>query len=206
MEATISKTKRKILKPKLLKEKYIKPLYHGLEMSMDDFLEWQPAIVDHWKNELQNNKVLSTEEKMKQSEAYILKNISRAFTNTLYWKKGGDLFSELNFKIESIETIRIPDLCYLNHDEILNARNKKNIIPTFIIEVVSTYDNSNGYEQKLREYFECGVQCVWLIYPIYKEVKVYTSIRNCMICLENDICSAAPALPEFEIVCDKIFE
>jgi Uma2 family endonuclease len=204
MEATLEK--RKTAKTTLQKEKYVKPLYHGLEMSIEDFLDWKPEIVDNWKNELINSKIVSSEEKMKQSEAFILKNINRVFCNTIYWKNGGELFSELKFKINSLETVRIPDLCFMNSEEILKAKIKTNIIPSFIIEIVSTFDQSNGYEQKLREYFQCGVQCVWLIFPIYKEVKVYTSIRNCTICLENDICSAAPALPEFELICDKIFE
>jgi hypothetical protein len=49
------------------------------------------------------------------------------------------------------------------------------------------------------------LKIVWLIFPEEKEVHVYTSRREVKICIENDICSASPILPEFEIGVDKLF-
>ncbi len=206
MESTLKKPKRNPKKTTLYKENFVKPLYHGLEIALDDFLEWKPEIIDNWKNEWKNNKIESIKQRMDKKHWYIQKIIERAFIKTRYFQEGNDLLSEAKIILEDTNTVRIPDLAYFTNQQIIDGKNGLNPVPAFIIEIVSTFDQLNSYEQKLREYFQCGVQCVWLIFPIYKEVKVYTSIRNCMICLENDLCSASPALHEFELICDKIFE
>ncbi|MFN0050090.1 MAG: Uma2 family endonuclease [Cytophagales bacterium] len=208
MEALKEKSKIKSVKSRIAtqKEKFVKPLYSGLEMDLEEYQVWKPDIIDSWKYELIDGKLEANEEKMKQKEAFILKNITRNFSKTIYWQNGGELFSEMRFKSNISNTVRIPDLCFLSESQIIDAKNEINIVPSFIIEIVSTFDQTNGYEQKLREYFQNGVQCLWLIYPIFKEVKVYTSIRDIKICLEQDICSASPALPDFELVTEQIFE
>ena len=49
-----------------------------------------------------------------------------------------------------------------------------------------------------------GVKVVWNIYPELEAVYVYTSRREVKICIESDVCSAKPVLPEFEIGVDVL--
>jgi hypothetical protein len=41
--------------------------------------------------------------------------------------------------------------------------------------------------------------------PQQKLVYVYTSRRDVKICIENDVCSAAPVLTDFQIAADQLF-
>lgn len=74
-----------------------------------------------------------------------------------------------------------------------------------MIEIISTNDNLNKVEEKITEYFKAGVKVIWNILPEQKLVYVYTSRKQVQICMDDDICSAAPVLPEFEVKVGEIF-
>ena len=76
----------------------------------------------------------------------------------------------------------------------------------FAIEIISLHDKINEFETKLKEYFANGVQVVWQIIPLSETVKVYTSVKNVQICQGNDVCSAAPALPNFQMTVADILK
>lgn len=75
----------------------------------------------------------------------------------------------------------------------------------FVIEVISKNDQINEVEEKIIEYFENGVQVVWVIFPKIKKVEIYTSIQVVKICFGDNICSAAPVMPDFNISVNEIF-
>ncbi len=66
-------------------------------------------------------------------------------------------------------------------------------------------DKPYKIEKKLTQYFEAGAGGILLKigWNIYQETKlnyVYTSRKTVRICMEDDICSAAPVLPDFGIM------
>jgi Uma2 family endonuclease len=79
-----------------------------------------------------------------------------------------------------------------------------------VIEIISNNDQINQLEKKITEYFKAGaggvpLKVIWNIIPEQEVVYVYTSRRDVKTCLENDICSAKPVLPDFEISASAIF-
>jgi Uma2 family endonuclease len=46
---------------------------------------------------------------------------------------------------------------------------------------------------------------VWLISPIHKKVRVFTSPKDVKIYTSDDICSGAPAVPDFQLSVNQIF-
>jgi Uma2 family endonuclease len=90
--------------------------------------------------------------------------------------------------------------------QIEQAREGELPVPIFVIELVSMSDKFDYYDTKLEEYFSVGVQTVWLISPAQKKVRVFTSPKEVKICTDNDLCSAAPALPDFTITPNQLFE
>ena len=74
-------------------------------------------------------------------------------------------------------------------------------------EVVATKEEvkSEKVEEKLAEYFKSTVQVVWHIYPENHVVYVYTSRKNVKVCTDDDVCSATPVLPDFEIGVNELF-
>jgi Uma2 family endonuclease len=101
--------------------------------------------------------------------------------------------------------MRRPDIAYLSDEEGKRANDGEEIIPAFMVEIISTNDNLNKVEEKITEYFKAGVKVIWNILPEQKLVYVYTSRKQVQICMDDDICSAAPVLPEFEVKVSEIF-
>jgi Uma2 family endonuclease len=180
------------------------PKYDGNAMSLEEFQNWkqeEEGIKYEW-----NNGVVEADEKIRTDEIYIFRNITKAFQIQNNSKNPGYFISEVNLFLKDLNKIRRPDIAFFNEDEIKKSKSDKYMIPRFIIEIVSDSNSANEIELKVREYFSNGVQVVWCIYPNLKVVKVYKSIREVAICLENDECDAVPVIPNFKISVNEIFE
>ena len=79
------------------------------------------------------------------------------------------------------------------------------MIPEFVVEIISETDELYKIEDKLTEYFKAGVKVVWNIVPDHEIVYVYTSRKSVKICTDDDVCSAASVLPEFDIKVSEKF-
>ena len=101
--------------------------------------------------------------------------------------------------------VRIPDLAYFTRQQMVESANGNEPIPMFVIEIISANDSINAVNQKLKEYFDAGVQVVWHIFPQQQLVYVYKSVKNVFIASDDDMCTAQPALPDFSIKAKDIF-
>ena len=170
-----------------------------LPRTMSEFQNWEPN--DGYKYEWNDGELIKFMGMNKlQVKVYDI-------LNTLFIKKGfwetATFVSEYDVQLTGIQ-MRRPDIAYLTKEQIEAADKGTDAIPEFVIEIFSGNDNINKVEEKIGEYYKAGIKVVWLIFPENKSVHVYTSRRNVKICIENDICSAAPVLPEFEIGVDML--
>lgn len=159
------------------------------------FLNWKPET--RYKYEWNKGKIEKTD-KMKQLEFFILKALSRLFVKTNAYQNGAELLTEGDV-LTSSEQLRRPDLAYYTESQIIETTKGINQVPTFVIEIISPSDNQNKILEKNQEYFSAGVQLIWLIMPNLKQVHIYSSPKKVQICTDDDICSAKPVLPDFEI-------
>jgi Uma2 family endonuclease len=141
---------------------------------------------------------------MKQNELYIIRNLTLLFMTTQASQNGGWLMPEVEVWTSTTQW-RKPDIAFFTKEQIRAGENNQNSIPPFVIEVLSTFDPINIVTNKLIEYFKAGVQVVWHIFPEQQMVYVFTSPKHVTICEGEDICSAAPALPDFTIAARDIF-
>lgn len=74
-----------------------------------------------------------------------------------------------------------------------------------MIEVILPTDESEKVQAKRSKYFRAGVQIVWYILPEIREVHVCTSPKLIQVCTDEDICSAAPVLPDFSLTVNALF-
>ncbi|MCS7014086.1 MAG: Uma2 family endonuclease [Chloroherpetonaceae bacterium] len=195
--ATLTATK---LRTKKRREQ--KPLYDGKKMSLEKFLDFKAE--DGFKYEWNNGFLEAREKMIKAAEFYLVNNLQRAFLNTSAFKQGSALLTESVCPI-SEGKYRVPDLAVFTKEQIERAKEGEQPVPIFVIELVSESDRMSYYDEKLDEYFSAGVQCVWLILPMRKKVSVFTSPKEVKICTDDDICSAAPAIPDFQISVNQIF-
>ena len=140
---------------------------------------------------------------MNKKQVYIYDLLLDLFFDKGY-KKNGTLVSEYDTMISDIQIQRL-NIAYLTKEQIVQTRMGTDVIPEFVIEILSESDNVNKVEEKIAEYFKAGVSIVWNIYIEQKVIYVYTSRRDVKICIEDDVCSAKPVLPDFEISVNQIF-
>lgn len=173
-----------------------------LPRTLEEFLVWEPN--DGFKYEWNDGEIIKFE-KMKKKHLVIIRTLNRLFVVTAAHQHGGELIMEQDVMLTGIQ-MRRPDLAYFSGEQIDNSvSSNDDPIPAFLIEVVSPSDDAEKVEEKLVEYFKSTVQVVWHIYPENQVVYVYTSRKSVKICTDDDICSAAPVLPDFEISVNELF-
>ena len=141
---------------------------------------------------------------MNKKQVYIYDVLAKLFS-----KKGlfeiGSLVAEYDTMLSGIQ-MRRPDIAFLTDEQIQKGKHGEDVIPEFVIEIISESDQFYKIEDKITEYFKAGVKVIWNIIPEHKLVYIYTSRKTVKICSDNDICSAEPVLPDFKISVNGIFE
>jgi Uma2 family endonuclease len=59
---------------------------------------------------------------------------------------------------------------------------------------------------KIKDYFQAGTQCVWLIYPLERTVHVYDGPKVVRILTEEDELDGGAALPGFRLSVATLFQ
>jgi Uma2 family endonuclease len=167
--------------------------------TLEEFILWESE--DGFKYEWNDGELIKFVG-MNRKHLKLIHILNRLFLKTEAHQRGGELIQENDVMLSGIQ-MRRPDLAFFSAEDIANSTDEEPI-PAFTIEVISENDNINKVEEKIGEYYKAGVKVVWLIFPESKSVHVYTSRRDVKVCIENDICSAKPILPEFEIGVDEL--
>ena len=182
----------------MVSEKEIKS---ELPRTLAEFMIWESN--DGYKYEWNDGELIKFSG-MNRKQVKIYDILNTIFIEKNYWKVG-TFVAEYDVQLSGLQ-MRRPDIVYLTKAQINEADRGENPIPEFVVEIISENDNINKVLAKIGEYYKAGVKIVWLIFPEEKEVHVYTSRREVKICIENDICSASPVLPDFEIGVDKLLD
>jgi Uma2 family endonuclease len=174
-----------------------------LPHTLEEFLNWDSN--DGFKYEWNDGEVIRFTG-MKRKHLLLMRRLNRLFLKTNAHKAGGEIVHEQDVMLTGIQ-LRRPDLAYFSNEQISNSiSSEEEPVPEFTIEVISSFDQINEVKKKILEYFKNGVKVVWLIFPEYQMVEVYTSPRHVTICMENDICSAKPVLDDYEFSVNELFE
>jgi Uma2 family endonuclease len=149
-----------------------------------------------------NNGIIEKTDAMKKNEIYLFDNLLRVFMHTKAFSEGATIISEVETWTSDTQ-FRKPDVSYWTREQQLDEVES---VPLFAIEVISKNDAINVVNTKVLEYFKSGVKVLWHIFPEQRMVYVFTSPRHITVCFEDDICSAAPVLEDFEISVNGIFK
>jgi Uma2 family endonuclease len=171
-----------------------------LPRTLAEFMLWEPT--DGYKYEWNDGELIQFTG-MNKTQVYIYQVLNKLFSEKGFWKNGV-LVAEYDVMLTGIQ-MRRPDIAYLTDEQIQRTKNNEDVIPEFMIEIISGSDNAYKLEAKITEYFKANVKVLWVIFPESKMVHVYTSRRDVKICFDNDICSASPVLSKFEISIINLF-
>lgn len=184
-----------------------------MSTSMAGFISWENfqqkylSREDGHRYEWLDGKIEKTKNGLGSAQLYILRNIWGHFDKIK--SKGnaeGCLFSKPDLFF--LKNHRRPDICWLTEQQIYALAEPESYeVPSFLIEVISNNDHINKVKLKLNNYLEAGVKVVWFIYPKLKQVEVFSGkkLEHSTTFEGGQVCSAAPALPAFEISVGDIF-
>ncbi len=79
------------------------------------------------------------------------------------------------------------------------------IVPALVIEVVSPRDIVDLLDLKVAEYFEAGVELVWVLHPKTKTVMVYRLDGSTSWLKPDDFLSGEDVLPGFRVPVAELF-
>ena len=171
-----------------------------LPKTLEEFKAWEPE--DEFKYEWNDGEIIKFVG-MNKTQFHIFGILNRFFISKGYWQTG-TFITEQDVQLTGIQ-MRRPNIAYFSIEQEGKMRQGEDEIPEFLIEIISGSDNAYKIEEKITEYFKAGVRVMWLIYPENQIIHVYTSRKQVKICTDDDICSAKPILPEFELSVNAIF-
>jgi Uma2 family endonuclease len=174
----------------------------NIPTTLEEFLTWE-APVDGYKYEWNGGTIIQFE-KMNKKHLRLIRLLIQKFYATTAFQEGGALIAEQDVLLTGIQ-LRRPDLAFFSGAQIDNSGDAAEPIPAFVIEVISPNDDAEKVEFKRLEYFRAGVQLIWHIYLEAQIVYVYSGAKTVHIAMENDVCSAAPVLPDFAIEVKQLF-
>jgi Uma2 family endonuclease len=196
MTATISIEERKTV---VANDQWL-PKRISWEAFKADYLERE----DGFKYEWVNGVVEQTHGTMDRTQFFIVQNLLDFFGFLKFSGKisgslmpEGDTFFGTNH--------RRPDVAYYTDDQIESAADDEKAEPQFVIEIISTTDQMNRVHKKMRDYRASNIPVVWHIFPELEEVHIFHG-RKGEVYIGDDLCSAAPCLPEFQLSVNAIFK
>lgn len=106
------------------------------------------------------------------------------------------------------DTVRGADVAYISNERLAQVQSHSylDVAPELIVEVMSPDDRWYDINDKLTEYFNIGVQIVWVADPQRKQVHVYRSLTEIEILGVGDTLSGGEALPGFSVAVAELFE
>lgn len=105
------------------------------------------------------------------------------------------------------ETVRIPDVSFISKTN-RSAQGDDQIYagaPDLAIEVISPSETHKMIQHKLRNYFRYGVKVVWLVYPLTRQIDVYTSLEEAVTFDGDSVLSGGELLPGFTLNLRDLF-
>ena len=139
----------------------------ALPQTFDDFQVWEPE--DGVKYEWNDGDVIRFSG-LKPKHYFIYAALNKLFI-TKGCHEGGTLMAEPDVMLTGIQ-MRRPDIAYFTNKQVERGRQGDDVIPEFVIEVISETDQAYRIEEKLTEYFGAGVKVVWNIIPEQEVVYV----------------------------------
>ncbi len=107
----------------------------------------------------------------------------------------------------SPDTVRGADVLYISKERFAKVQSKSylDVAPELIVEIISPSDRWADTMKKLEEYFNIGVEAVWIVDPKHRTVRVYRSPTSVERFAEGDALTCKDVLPGFQCSIAALF-
>jgi Uma2 family endonuclease len=107
------------------------------------------------------------------------------------------------------DLVRIPDVAFTRWDRLPGRRCPDDpipaIAPNLAVEVLSGSNTRGEMRAKRLDYFTAGVELVWEIDPVSRQVTVYTSVSDAVTLTNVDLLDGGTVLPGFSLPLGELF-
>lgn len=127
-------------------------------------------------------------------------------------KRLGRAVVEVLFDLAPVNRQRRPDLAFVSSQRWPvqqwppRGENAWRVIPSLAAEVVSPTNTADEVLAKIHDYFQAGVDLVWVVYPDPAEIYVYESPSKVRILTRKDVLDGGTVLPGFQLPLAELFE
>jgi len=105
--------------------------------------------------------------------------------------------------------VRIPDVSFISWSRLPGRKVPRaaiaDLAPDLAVEVISRGNTAEEMDRKLADYFAAGVQLVWYVYPIPRQVKVYSAPDRYIVVNEPETLTGGEVLPGFTLSVSDLF-
>ncbi len=106
--------------------------------------------------------------------------------------------------------VRVPDVSFIRWERTTDHRVPRDpvcgIAPNLAVEVLSPSNTHREIERKRQEYFDAGVELVWIVESELMTVEVWSSAKECRILDRNDTLNGGTVLPGFQLSIQAWFD
>lgn len=112
---------------------------------------------------------------------------------------------------KTIGAKRRPDLAFVSfnrwpRDRRVPRTEAWDVVPNLAVEVVSPTNTADDVLGKLNEYFQAGVERVWVVYPSQRQIYVYASATDPKVLTEDEELTDDVLLPGFRLPLRTLFD
>ena len=146
------------------------------------------------------------------THASITGNFYSALRDHVRQRKLGKVFvGDVGIHIKADKpTTRGADVAFISHERMAQVTSQVflDVAPELIIEVISPGNEWNDVFEKINEYFETGALLVWIVEPMFKQVRIFTSSRHTTVVASdtNDTLTGGDVLPDFAVPVAELFD
>jgi len=188
----------------LLDKKIEKKIPFAKPITWEHFKNRYLSREDEYTYEWVNGCVEKTKRTMDYKQFFIVRNLMNFF---IALTKGNNIEGLLTNEVDTYfaGNLRRPDMCYLTNEQMDAARLQTPPVPKFVIEIISNNDKAKRVQGKMVDYWAAEIPVIWHIFPDLEHVHVYNG-KKMTVLMKDELCSAAPVLPEFVISVNDIFK
>ncbi len=107
------------------------------------------------------------------------------------------------------KTARAADVAFFSWERMpdgkLPTQPVPELVPDFVVEVLSAGNTRGEMARKRREYFQAGVRLVWMVDPQSRTVAVYTDPESFSVATEEEFIDGGDVLPGWKVDLGRLF-
>ena len=105
------------------------------------------------------------------------------------------------------DTVRGADVAFISNERLADVQSKSflDVAPELVVEVISPSNTWQEMREKLEEYFEAGVEQVWIVEPKPRRVLVYRDATTAEALSKTDTLHGTGVLAGFKLALSDLF-